>query len=59
MREKYADIRPGYYLSKDHWNSIDLNGNLPDDVFKQLIDQSYELIFESLPKKVQKEISNS
>jgi predicted DNA-binding protein (MmcQ/YjbR family) len=58
LREKYADIVPGYYLNKTLWSSVFLNGNLPETVLKQMLDKSYELVFNSLPKKVQKEIIN-
>ena len=58
LREKYTDITPGYYLNKMHWSSIFLNGNLPESVLKQMLDESYELVFISLPKKVQNEITN-
>jgi len=56
LRENYKDIRPGYYMNKVHWNSVDLNGNTPDDILKQMIDSSYDLIFAAHTKKVQKEI---
>jgi predicted DNA-binding protein (MmcQ/YjbR family) len=58
LREKYEDIVPGYYLNKTLWSSLFLGGNVPDSVLKQMIDESYELIFSSLPKKVQNEILN-
>jgi len=58
LREKYTDIVPGYYLNKTHWSSIFLSGNLPEAVLKQMLDDSYELIFNSLPKKVRNEITN-
>jgi predicted DNA-binding protein (MmcQ/YjbR family) len=58
LREKYADIIPGYYLNKIHWSSILLSGNVPETILKQLLNESYELIFNSLPKKIQKEIIN-
>jgi predicted DNA-binding protein (MmcQ/YjbR family) len=58
LREKYEDITPGYYLNKTHWSSVFLGGNVPEAVLKQMLDESYELIFNSLPKKVQKEIIN-
>ncbi|PKK96194.1 MAG: DNA-binding protein, partial [Tenericutes bacterium HGW-Tenericutes-3] len=51
-------IKPGYYLNKMHWNSINLNGNIPDGLIKELIDQSYALIFGSFSKKIQQEILN-
>lgn len=56
LRKQYKDIIPGYYMNKEHWNSIYLEGNVPDDVMKQMIDMSYELVFDSLSKKAQKEI---
>ena len=58
LREKYVDIVPGYYMNKAHWSSIFLGGNVPEAVLKQMLDESYELIFNSLPKKVQNEIIN-
>lgn len=52
------DVRPGYYMNKEHWNSVDLKGNLPDEVLKQMLDEAYELILKSFSKKVQVEIQN-
>ena len=56
LREEYADIIPGYYLNKEHWNSIYADGNVPDDLMRQLADVSYDLILKGLPKKAQKEL---
>ena len=56
LRENYDDIRPGYYMNKVHWNSVDLNGSAPDEILKQMADNSYELIFQSLSQKARKEI---
>ena len=56
LREKYKDIIPGYYLNKTHWSSVFLNGNLPEAILKQMLDDSYGLIFNSLSKKVKNEI---
>jgi predicted DNA-binding protein (MmcQ/YjbR family) len=59
LRDKYNDIVPGYYLNKTHWSSVFLNGNVPEAVLKQMLDASYELIFNSLSKKIQNEILNT
>ena len=59
LREKYADIIPGYYLNKTHWSSMFLNGNVPETVLKHMLDESYELIFNALPKKVRNEITGA
>lgn len=56
LREQYQHIVPGYYMNKEHWNSLYLDGDVPDDVLKQMIDMSYELVLSNLSKKVQKEI---
>ncbi|MDR1984023.1 MAG: MmcQ/YjbR family DNA-binding protein [Prevotellaceae bacterium] len=56
LRDKYNDIVPAYYMNKIHWNSLYLNGNVPDEILKKMLDHSYELIFSSLSKKAQKEI---
>lgn len=58
LRQQYEDIVAGYYMNKLHWNSLYLEGNVPDNVLKDMVDQSYDLIFASLPKKVQAEIIN-
>ena len=58
LREKYSDIVPGYYLNKTHWSYVFLNGDVPETVLKQLLDGSYKLVFDSLSKKIQNEISN-
>ncbi|KNZ43409.1 MmcQ/YjbR family DNA-binding protein [Acetobacterium bakii] len=56
LRNKYKDIIPGYYMNKVHWNSLYLEGNVPDDIVKDMLDNAYALIFLSLSKKTQKEI---
>jgi len=57
LRESFPDIRAGYYMNKVHWNSIDLNGCVPDDIVKKMIDESYNLVFKSLTKAEQKVIT--
>ncbi|WP_292008960.1 MmcQ/YjbR family DNA-binding protein [Chryseobacterium sp.] len=58
LRKKYKDITPGYYLNKTLWSSVFLSGNIPETALKQMLDVSYELIFNSLSKKIQNEITN-
>ena len=59
LRFQYKDIIAGYHLNKRWWNSIYLDGCVPDDVLREMLDQSYSLIFESLPKRIQKQILDS
>lgn len=56
LRESHEGVIPGYYLNKTHWNSIYFDANLPEELWEKLVVHSYELVFQSLPKKVQKEI---
>ena len=56
LRSEYPDIIPGFYMDKRNWNSIFLDGNLPDEVLRDLCDRSFDLVFGKLTKKLQKEI---
>ncbi len=56
LRAEYDDIKPGYHMSKIHWNTINVNQAVSDEMIKELIDHSYELVFKSLTKKIQNEI---
>jgi predicted DNA-binding protein (MmcQ/YjbR family) len=56
LRAQYGDIKPGWHMSKIHWNTIEINRDVPDSLIKELIDHSYELVFKSLTKKLQTEI---
>ena len=58
LHDKYSEVIPGYHFNKTHWSSIYLNGNLPETILKQMLDESYELIFNSLRTKDKKEIAN-
>lgn len=57
LRAEYDAINPGYHMSKVHWNTISVNEDVPDKLLRELIDHSYDLIFKSLPKKIQIEIN--
>ena len=35
LRSQFADIVPGYYMNKEHWNSLYLEGSVPDDIVKE------------------------
>ena len=56
LRAEYDDIQSGFHMSKNHWNTINLNKSVSDEFVKELIDHSYELVFISLTKKSQNEI---
>lgn len=59
LREEYDGlIIPGYHMSKQHWNTVEIEGNLPSKLLLQLIDHSYYLVVKSLTKKLQAELAN-
>ena len=59
LRGQYDDIQAGYHMSKIHWNTVKINGSVPDALVKELIDHSDELGFKSLTKKQQQEVLKS
>lgn len=56
LREEYPAIIPGYHMNKQHWNTIIMDGSLSRKLVFSLIDHSYELIVESLPKGKKEEL---
>ena len=57
LRAQYkGSIIPGYYMNKVHWNSIYKSSELPEALVREMIDESYMLIVQGLPKKLQKEL---
>jgi predicted DNA-binding protein (MmcQ/YjbR family) len=50
LRASYPAIAPGYHLNKRHWNTITLDGSLPDHLVTDLLGDSYDLVVASLPK---------
>jgi predicted DNA-binding protein (MmcQ/YjbR family) len=52
LRETYASVLPGYHMNKQHWNTIEVDGSIPDKLIYEWTDHSYDLIVKSLPKGV-------
>jgi len=44
LRQVYVDLTPAYHMNKDHWNTVTLGGDVPDDELKRMIENSYNLI---------------
>ncbi|MBP5669649.1 MAG: methylated-DNA--[protein]-cysteine S-methyltransferase [Lachnospiraceae bacterium] len=51
-RRIYASVRPGYHQNKDHWNTIILDGSIPDKAVKTMIAERYDLISDSPAKRI-------
>lgn len=58
LREQHPQITGAFHMNKTHWNSV-LTDGLKKDLIWRLIDQSYDLVFNSLTKKAKKEIESS
>lgn len=58
LRQTYAAVEPGYHLSKKHWNTVTVDGSIPDDEIYEMIDNSYDLVVKNL-KKTDRERLNS
>lgn len=58
LREEYPAIKPGYHMSKMHWNTIEIDGSIPDDFIKNLIDESYDLVVLKLKKPEQQKLKS-
>jgi len=49
LRDRYEQVEPGYHMNKKHWNTVVLDGVIPDREIRKMIDHSYELVVQSLP----------
>ena len=56
LRQEYDAVAPGYHMSKMHWNTVAINQDAPDKLIMEWLQDSYNLVFASLSKKIQKEI---
>ncbi|MBW8012584.1 MAG: MmcQ/YjbR family DNA-binding protein [Chloroflexi bacterium] len=54
LRAEHKAIEPGYHMNKEHWNTLILDGSLPDALVAELIDHSYDLVVQGM-KKVDRE----
>ncbi|WP_161887691.1 MmcQ/YjbR family DNA-binding protein [Pontibacter russatus] len=59
FREKYPQVKPGYHLSKVHWNTVLPEAGLPDPFLQQWIDDSYRLVTAKLTRKQRQAIGGS
>jgi predicted DNA-binding protein (MmcQ/YjbR family) len=50
LRSEHPAIRPGYHLNKRHWNTVTLDGSIPDDQIEGMIQDSYDLVVATLTR---------
>ena len=59
LRKLHAAVRPGYHLNKQHWNTVTLDGTVPDRQVLDWVDDSYDLVVDTLPRRLRDEIESS
>ena len=50
LRQEHDAITPGYHMNKQHWNTVMLDGSLPDELVRKMIDNSYNLVVKGLTR---------
>ena len=58
LRAEHSAVRPGYHMNKTHWNTVVFDGSLPQELLRQMIDDSYRLVFSSLSRKARTAIES-
>ena len=56
LRERYEEVQPGYHMNKKHWNTVNFEGKISEKELLKLTDDSYDLVVNSLSKKLRDEL---
>ena len=56
LRKTHAAVIPGYHLNKRHWNTVILDGSIPEDVVNDMIEDSYDLVVSKLSRARRSEL---
>lgn len=56
LREKYPFIVSGFHMHKKHWNSVIVENDTDEKLLKELVDHSFSLVYDALPKKIKAEL---
>ena len=56
LRGAHAAVLPGYHLNKRHWNTVIIDGSLPDQTVEDMIEDSYDLVVSGLPQATRREL---
>ena len=56
LQERYPCVQPGYHMNKKHWNTIVVDGSVSNNLLTEWIDDSYDLIVQSLPVKLREQV---
>jgi len=58
LREQFTDVKPGFHMNKKHWNTITITNNISNNLLKEWIDDSYNLIVSKMTKKNKELLKN-
>ena len=58
LRERFPDVTPAYHFNKQYWNTVQLNGSVPEKLIREWIVDSYNLVVAKLPRKQRQELEN-
>lgn len=58
LREQYSVVIPGYHMNKKHWNTVVIDGTINNNLLREWIDHSYNLVVDSLTRKQKEELRN-
>jgi predicted DNA-binding protein (MmcQ/YjbR family) len=50
QRDMYPAVQPGYYMNKRHWNTVTIDGSIPEKELRRMVDDSYKLVVKGLRK---------
>jgi predicted DNA-binding protein (MmcQ/YjbR family) len=50
LRAAHSAVSPGYHLNKRHWNTVSIDGSLPDEMIGDMVEDSYDLVVSKLPR---------
>ncbi|ACF14655.1 protein of unknown function DUF419 [Chloroherpeton thalassium ATCC 35110] len=56
LRERFDAISPGHHMNKKHWITVATKTNIPNNLLKELIQNSYHLVVQNIPKKLREEL---
>ena len=56
LREQYPCVKPGYHMSKKHWNTVEMDNSISDQMIYLWVRESYDLVVDSLTKKLKVEL---
>jgi predicted DNA-binding protein (MmcQ/YjbR family) len=59
LRDTFPAVQPGYHLNKEHWNTVTLDGSIPDEGIHAMIDESYQLVVGGLSKAARLKITSN